>query len=103
VRRWPGNARHGRVHGGVRGREVREGEVADRWGPRASERALANGQSTLITRTHRTTRDSGRVSEETGTEIVASVDNEREREGARARLALTDGSHMSGGAGARAA
>jgi hypothetical protein len=53
--------------------------VADRWGPRASERALTNGQSALITRTHRTARGSRRASEETGTEIVALVDNERER------------------------
>jgi hypothetical protein len=29
VGEWPGNARHGRVHGGEHGREVREGDVAD--------------------------------------------------------------------------
>jgi hypothetical protein len=47
----------------MRGREVREGEVADRWGPRASESELANGRSTLTERTHRTARGSGRASE----------------------------------------
>jgi hypothetical protein len=49
---WPGNARCGRVHGGEHGREVREGEVADRWGPRASEGA--DEWSALTGRTHRT-------------------------------------------------
>jgi hypothetical protein len=39
VGEWPGNKRHGRVHGGEREREVKEGEVADRWDPRA-EREL---------------------------------------------------------------
>ena len=33
VGEWLGNTWCGRVHGGERGREVREGEVADRWGP----------------------------------------------------------------------
>jgi hypothetical protein len=33
----------GRVHGGVRGREVRETEGADGWGPRTSERGRATG------------------------------------------------------------
>jgi hypothetical protein len=37
VGEWPRNARRGHVHGGERRREVSEGEVADRWGPRASE------------------------------------------------------------------
>jgi hypothetical protein len=35
-----GSGRETRVHGGVRGWEVREGEVADTWGPRASESEL---------------------------------------------------------------
>jgi pyridoxine/pyridoxamine 5'-phosphate oxidase len=48
VGEWPRNTRRGRVHGGVRGREVREGEVADRWGSRASESKLANWQSALL-------------------------------------------------------
>jgi hypothetical protein len=30
VGEWPGNARRGRVHGKVHGREVREGEETDR-------------------------------------------------------------------------
>jgi hypothetical protein len=34
---WPRNARRGHIHGGQRGQEVREGEVADRWGPRANK------------------------------------------------------------------
>jgi hypothetical protein len=38
VGRWPGEARHRRVHGGVSRREVRETKGADRWGPRARER-----------------------------------------------------------------
>jgi hypothetical protein len=41
---WTGNVRRGRVHRGVRGREVREGQVADKWGPRASESGLANAR-----------------------------------------------------------
>jgi hypothetical protein len=39
-REWPGNARCGRVHGGVCVQEVRVGEVVDRWGPWASESEL---------------------------------------------------------------
>jgi hypothetical protein len=41
--RWSVNARRGRIHGGVHGREVREVEVANGWGPWASGRELANG------------------------------------------------------------
>jgi hypothetical protein len=41
VGEWPGNVRRGRVHGGVHRREVREGKVADMWGPRTSESELA--------------------------------------------------------------
>jgi hypothetical protein len=77
--RWSGNARHGRVHDEVRGREVRDGELADGWGPRASERALVNEQSALKGRTHRTARGSGRASEETGADTVAPPNNGRER------------------------
>jgi hypothetical protein len=47
VGEWLGNARHGRVHGGERGQEVREGEVADRRDPQASEGERANGRSVL--------------------------------------------------------
>ena len=63
---WPGNARRGRVHNGVHGREVRDGEVADRWGPRGSESGLTNGRSALIGRTHRAARENGHAREETG-------------------------------------
>jgi hypothetical protein len=68
VGEWSRNARRGRVHGGVRGRDVREVEEADRWGPRASKGAYANGRSAVIERTHRAERE---------------IDRERER--ARAR------------------
>jgi hypothetical protein len=63
VGEWPGNARRGRVHGGEHGREVREGEVADRWGLLASEDAYANGRSALTERDHRAERGSERVRE----------------------------------------
>jgi hypothetical protein len=36
--RWPREARRRRVYDGVRGREVREIEGANGWGPRARER-----------------------------------------------------------------
>jgi hypothetical protein len=63
---WPRITRRGRVHGGVHGREVREGEVADRCGPRVNKSDLANGQSTLTGRAHRAARGSGRLCKETG-------------------------------------
>jgi hypothetical protein len=66
VGEWSGNARRGHVQDEVHGREVREGEEADNWGPRASEGKHANGRSALIGRTHRTTRGSGHTREETG-------------------------------------
>jgi hypothetical protein len=62
---WPGNARHGRVHGGVRGREIREREEADRWGPKASESVLANERSALTGRTHQAARENRRMRQET--------------------------------------
>jgi hypothetical protein len=43
VRRWSGDARSGRVHGGACEREVRETEGADRWGPCVSERGRVGG------------------------------------------------------------
>jgi hypothetical protein len=64
---WPGNARHGRIHGGVHGQDVRNGEEDDRWGTRASEGEHANGRSALTGRTHRAERGSERAREETGT------------------------------------
>jgi hypothetical protein len=42
---WPRNTRRGHIHGGERGQEVREGEVANRWGLRANEdNARTDGQ-----------------------------------------------------------
>jgi hypothetical protein len=58
---WTGNVRRGRVHDGVRGRKVREGQVADKWGPRASKSGLANARSALTGRTHRAARENGRA------------------------------------------
>jgi hypothetical protein len=51
----------GCIHDGESGREVREGVVADRRGPQASEGERANGRSTLIGRSHRATRENGCV------------------------------------------
>ena len=48
-----------RVHDKVHGWEVREGEVADMWGPRASESELANGQSALTGQTCNTSGVTG--------------------------------------------
>ena len=62
---WPRNARRGRIHDGERGRVVREGELADRWGPQASECDHANGRSTLTERAHLAERGSERVRERT--------------------------------------
>jgi hypothetical protein len=84
VEEWPGNTQCGRFHGGVRKREVREGEVADRWGPRASEGENVNGRSALTERTHRTERGSGRACEGNGAEKPAPPDRERERARTRA-------------------
>jgi hypothetical protein len=83
VARWPGNARRGHVHDGVRGREVREGEVADGWGLWASERGLMNGRLALTGQTHQTARESGRASEGTGGDKL--VPPGRGREHARER------------------
>jgi hypothetical protein len=61
VGEWPRNTRCGCVHGGVRGWEVREGEEADRWGPRAREGAYANGRSVLTERAHWAERERARA------------------------------------------
>jgi hypothetical protein len=88
---WPRNARRGCVHGGVRGREVREGEAAGRWGLWASESKLANGQSTLIGWTHRAARGSGRANEGIGADKLAPpADGEGERARASAGVADAD-------------
>jgi hypothetical protein len=46
----------GHIRGGVRGREVRERVVADRWGPQVSEGERVNGRSTLTGRACRAAR-----------------------------------------------
>jgi hypothetical protein len=84
---WLGNARHGRVHNVVRGQEVREGEVADRWGPWASESELTNRQSALTGRTHRAARGSERGSEGIGADKLAPS---TEREGGGERVGVAD-------------
>jgi hypothetical protein len=56
VRRWPGNARiWARPRGGC-GRELREAEGADGWGPRGSERGCprARGEMSPTDMAHRT-------------------------------------------------
>jgi hypothetical protein len=63
----------------VREREVREGEEADRWGPRASEGTCANGWSALTERSHRAERGSERVRERTSADKLAPSDSGRER------------------------
>jgi hypothetical protein len=46
VRRWPGKARRGRVHGGVRGREFRNERSGRRVGSTDQRGCTTNGQST---------------------------------------------------------
>jgi hypothetical protein len=84
------------------GREVREGEVANRWGPRANENELANKQPALIGRTHRAARGSERTSEGIGAESWPH--RQREREGECTSVAGVDRRvPPAGGAGARVA
>jgi hypothetical protein len=90
VGRWPGNTRRGRIHCVVCGREVKEAEVADEWGPRASKRVLTNGWSALTGQTHQTEGESARERARCGADRMAPPS--RGREGARVRerrLALT--------------
>jgi hypothetical protein len=61
VGEWPRKVRCRRVHGGKHGRKVREGEVANRWGPRASKGKLVNGRSALTGWTHRAPRENRRA------------------------------------------
>jgi hypothetical protein len=104
VGEWPRNARCGRVHGEVRGREVREGEEADRWGPLASEGEHVNRRSALTERTHRAERGSERTREGTDADNPAPPGSRRERGGERGRgPSLIGGTHLSGEAGAHAA
>jgi hypothetical protein len=83
----------------VRGREVREGEVADRWGPRDSESELANGQSVLTGWTHRAARGNRRASEGTSVDKLAPLSSGRER--GRERAGAADVVRLLGGAGTR--
>jgi hypothetical protein len=53
VWRWPVNAWTWARPRWGRGREVREAEGTDGWGPWGSERGSANGRSTLTERVHR--------------------------------------------------
>jgi hypothetical protein len=77
LRECPGNTRLGRVHGGVRGREVREREEVDRWGPWASERGLTNGRSALTGRTHRAAIENRHALKETGVDNPAPGQRDR--------------------------
>jgi hypothetical protein len=79
VGEWPGNARRGRVHSGERGREVREGEVADRWGLRVSEGAHANRWLAMTERAHRAERGNERVCERIGADRSVPLGSGRER------------------------
>jgi hypothetical protein len=79
VGEWPRNVRHGRVHGGVRGREVREGEVVDRWGPRTCKSGLTNGRSALKGRTHQVARENGHEHEGTSADNPAPPGSGKER------------------------
>jgi hypothetical protein len=98
---WPGHACHGRVHSGERGWEVREGEVADRWGLQASKGERANGRSTLTERAHREAGENGHVRERIDADrSVHRAAGGRGGERARVRSLLTCGAHLSGDAGA---
>jgi hypothetical protein len=81
---WPGNTRRGRVHIGECGREVREGEVADRWGQRVSEGAYVNRRSALTEQAHRTEGGSVHVHQRTGADKPAPPGSGRERAWTRA-------------------
>jgi hypothetical protein len=85
VGEWLRNACRGRVHGGEHEREVREGEVADRWGPRVSEGAYVNGRSTLTKRTHWAERGNKRVRERIGADRLVPPGSGRERACGRGR------------------
>jgi hypothetical protein len=83
VGEWPRNTRRERVGGRVGRREVREGEEADRWDPRASKGEHENERSALIGQTHRAARGSGRVGKETSADRSVPPGSGRERERAR--------------------
>jgi hypothetical protein len=92
----------GHVHDGGHGREVREEEGADGWGPR-EERELANRRSALTGGVLRAAGENGRGRGRIGADRSAPLAaSEREREGReRGRgLALKGGVRLSGAAGA---
>jgi hypothetical protein len=76
-----GREMHGRgcLHGKERGREVREGVVADRWGPQTSEGERLNGRSAVIGRLHRAVRERGRVRERISADRPVPLGSGRER------------------------
>jgi hypothetical protein len=92
VQRWPGNTRRGRVHGGVRMREDRDGGVADRRGLRTSEGGTTMGGQLLTGRSHGTTRDRTRARMSLApTGLAHRAAGGREGESARARTRAVAG------------
>jgi hypothetical protein len=89
---WQGNARRGRIHGGVRLRKIYEGEEVDRWGPRASKGAYMNGRSELTERNHRAERERERERERASArrnrcrQAGPTMQSEGEKERARTRV-----------------
>jgi hypothetical protein len=73
------NVRRERIHGGECEREVREGEVADMWGPLASESELVNGRSVLTGRTHHAARENGYERERIGADRPGPPSSGREK------------------------
>jgi hypothetical protein len=98
----------GHVHDGGHGREDREEEGADGWGPLAErERELANGRSALIGGVYQAARENGRGSGRIGADRsapLAASERERERKGRERRRGLTPkgGVRLSEAVGARA-
>jgi hypothetical protein len=77
---WPENVRSWVRPRQGSGREVREAEGADGWGPRGSEGKSANGRSTLTERVHRVAGENGREREGIGADRPTPQSSERERE-----------------------
>jgi hypothetical protein len=87
----------------VRGLEVWEWEVADRWGPRESKGVYANGRSAMTEQAHRAERGSERGRKGTGADNPAPPGSGRERAREHGRRpSLNGGTHLSGEAGAHA-
>jgi hypothetical protein len=79
VWRWPRNARTWAHLRRECGQDVREAEGTDGWGPRVSEKGLANGRTTLTEGVHRAVRENGCVHEGISTDRLAPQSSERER------------------------